>query len=100
MTDNELAAAEAEIRALRDLEKSRGWAVLLKRIDIDVREACFDMASNALMTEKEIDFRRGAIAAARGFTEIVAKLIAHKENDVIMAQAEKSIAPPPPNATA
>ena len=80
---------EADLRALKELKSSRGWAILMETAKEDLLSASLAMADNPTMTEKEMHFRRGAISAARNFVNVVDLLIARSEGDVLLASAEK-----------
>ena len=99
MLSTEFAAVETDLRALRELKDSRGWAILMETAKNDILDACLQMADNPNMTEKEIDFRRGAISAARNFVNALDILISNKEAEILIASAEKQTQQTP-NATA
>jgi hypothetical protein len=87
MTENQALALESDLRALRELKGSRGWVILMDAVKDDVFSACLQMADNPVMTEKEIDFRRGAISAARNFVNSIDALISRAENEILLASA-------------
>jgi hypothetical protein len=87
MTENQITAKEADLKALRELKSSRGWEILMQTASKDIVSAALDMASNPTMTEKEIDFRRGAIFATNNFVNVIDLLIISVENDLYMASA-------------
>jgi hypothetical protein len=89
MTENQMLALDSDIRSLRELKGSRGWSILMEEIKDDVLNACLQMADNPVMTEKEIDFRRGAISAARNFVNSIDVLISRTENELLLASATK-----------
>lgn len=100
MTENQIAVLESDLRALREMKASRGWSIMKEETEHDILKACLQMADNPVMTEKEIDFRRGAIAAARNFVNALDALIIRTENEVLLASAEKQTQTTTPNATA
>jgi hypothetical protein len=75
---------EGDIRALQGLKSHRGWAIIAETIQNEIVAAALQMADNPLMTEKEIDFRRGAIHASRSLLSVVDALITTKENDLLL----------------
>lgn len=99
MSEMEISGMEGDLRALRELSKSRGWAILMETAKEDILAAAIGMSDNPVMTEKEIDFRRGAISAARNFVNVPAALISRLENEILMASADK-LTLKPLNATA
>lgn len=92
-------STESNLRALRELKDSRGWAILMETAKSDILSAALQMADNPTMTEKEMHFRRGAISATRNFVNVVDLLIASAESDILIASAEK-LTQLPINATA
>lgn len=88
MTDNEIEAMESTLRGLREVRHSPGWATVTEAIKDDVLQACLQMADNPMMTEKEMDFRRGAISAARNFVNVLDLLISKTEGELLIASAE------------
>lgn len=83
----ELTRLEGDLRALRELKAHRGWAIIEETIRQEIVSAALQFADNPLMTEKEVDFRRGAIHASRSVMSVVDTLIAIRENDHLMASA-------------
>jgi len=89
MTENEIHDSELTLKSLKEIKHSRGWSVITETIKDDLLSACLQLADNPVMTEKEIDFRRGAISAARNFVNVLDLLIARTESEVLIASAEK-----------
>lgn len=85
MTPSDIDAMEADLRALRALQQSRGWEIVRKAIQDDILKAAFSMSENPNMPEKERDFRCGAMAAARGALQVVPALVQRMENDLLLA---------------
>ena len=75
----------ADLAAIRDLQRSPGWHLLKRVIEKDIVAACMSMADTVLMTEKEIDFRRGAIFASRSLLTIDVVLASKLESDLLLA---------------
>ena len=89
MTENQTESLRADLRSLKELKDSRGWAILMVTAKEDILSACLQMADNPTMTEKEIDFRRGAISAARNFVNVLDILINQKDAELLIASAEQ-----------
>jgi hypothetical protein len=81
------------------MKDSRGWAILMETTKNDILSAALAMADNPTMTEKEMHYRRGAIAAARNFVNVLDALIQQAENEILLASAERQTQLPT-NATA
>lgn len=90
MKPTELEQALNDLRSLREMRDSRGWAILKATAKEDILNAALQLSENPTMTEKEVDFRRGSIAATRQFVNVVDLLIAKAENDILIATAEQS----------
>jgi len=89
MTENDIASAELTLKSLKEIKLSRGWMAIKDAIKNDLLDACLQLADNPIMTEKEIDFRRGAISAARNFVNVLDLLIARTEGELLLASAER-----------
>jgi hypothetical protein len=89
MTTSKLEIAESNLRALKELKDSRGWSLLMELAKNDILDACLQMADNPMMTEKEIDFRSGAISSSRNFISVPDYLIARTESELLLASVEK-----------
>ncbi len=89
MTEIEAEALESQLRSLKEMRDSRGWSLLKDAIKDDILNACLQMADNPVMSEKEIDFRRGAISAARNFVNALDLMIARLEGELLVASAER-----------
>jgi hypothetical protein len=89
---------KARLAAARALVETEGWQELRDILESEMVNAALQMADNPLMTEKEIDFRRGAIYATRNLISAPDMLIRRLESDLLMAQADQIANNP--NATA
>ena len=83
-----IESLQRDIRALKELRDSYGWQLIKKVIEDDIVAACFGMADSVLMSEKEIDFRRGSISAARNLLNLDSALLARLESDLLMASTD------------
>lgn len=89
MSETEFDLLKANLRSLNELRDSRGWALVMEAVTNNVTSACYQMADNPTMTEKEVDFRRGAIAAARNFVNVLDLMISRFEAEVQLASVER-----------
>ena len=90
--------AQIDLISMKELSRSRGWQIIKDNIQADIVAAAMSFADSALMSEKEIDFRRGAIFAARSLLTIDSALIARLEGELLLASANADANNP--NATA
>jgi hypothetical protein len=88
MTEQDIRSIESTLRNLKELVASPGWAIIKETMKDDLLQACLQLADDPNMTNKEIDFRRGAIAAARNFVNVPELLISKFESDAYLASAE------------
>jgi hypothetical protein len=79
-----------QIAALEALKKSKGWQLVEQTMRDEVVAAALAIASNATMTEKEVDFRRGAIWAAQQFLNLPDRLKARLETDRALSREDDS----------
>jgi len=82
---------EAAIKAIDTLRNGKGWAYLRAIMEKEVLHAAYQLADNPSMTEKEVDFRRGAMWASRQLIDLPDKLYARLEAEIALnsAKAEK-----------
>jgi hypothetical protein len=62
------------VKALQDLEKSLGWALIKAYLDKDMMDAVRGFGTNPNMTEAEMHYRRGAIFATDNFEKLPRQL--------------------------
>lgn len=78
-----LARLRADIDALNELQKSRGWRVLLDHADDEIKMAFRHFVSNPVAADQHLHFQRGAIFAAFQMqdmpTQLSARLLAEHE---------------------
>jgi hypothetical protein len=90
------------LKAIIELENSSGWAYAKQAMQDDILRAAYNIAESPNMTLEEINFRRGAMWAARRLLELPTALRLRLENDVLMEAAmsknESSITEPPATA--
>ena len=90
------------LKAIIELENSSGWAYAKQAMQDDILRAAYNIAESPNMTLEEINFRRGAMWAARRLLELPTALRLRLEKDVLMEAAmsknESSITEPPATA--
>tara|TARA_B100000902_G_C26481130_1_gene514823 strand:+ start:166 stop:444 length:279 start_codon:yes stop_codon:yes gene_type:complete len=79
---------EAAIKALDSLRTGKGWAYLKAIMEKEVLHAAYQLADNPSMTEKEVDFRRGAMWASRQLIDLPDKAYARLEAEVALNSAK------------
>lgn len=99
-TEARLQELERDLRELKALRGSRGWAIVEQQIKDTIVAAALSMADNPVMSEKERDFRCGAISTARNLLNVVSGMIQLTENDILMAAADVAATNKNLNATA
>jgi hypothetical protein len=80
----------SQIKALDELQKSRGWQTVQRIMEQEVVTAAMLIADDPNMTAKEIDFRRGAIWAARQLLNLPDRLKARLETDLALSHEDDS----------
>ena len=83
-----IESARSDLLALTSLKTHRGWEIICETVRNEIVSAALQLADNPLMTEKEIDFRRGAIHAARSTVSALDALIALKENEILLMASD------------
>jgi hypothetical protein len=76
-----------EKRILEELMASSGWALLESKMKDEIVNAAFAMAENARLTVDEMNFRRGAMWAARRVIELPTNMKTLIDNDLLMDAA-------------
>lgn len=75
---------KSEINAVEALEKSAGWAVMMRVMNEEILQAAMQIADNPNMSLDEINFRRGSIWAAKRMLEIPARLRVKLESELAL----------------
>ncbi len=83
-------SAKTDLKALDTLLASRGWALVNDVMREEIVQAAMLIAENPTMSEKEVDYRRGAIWAAKQLLELPTRLRARIESTVILESASRS----------
>lgn len=77
-------------RKVQDLLKSDGWTIIQQKMQEEILTAAYQLAENKILTIDEINFRRGAMFAARRFTELPTNLDLLLDNEILMESAVKT----------
>lgn len=78
--------AKADLKAIQDLTKSRGWAIVREIMEREIVAAAMAIADNPTMTLDEINFRRGSIWAGKQLLDVPGRLTRVLEADVVLDQ--------------
>lgn len=76
-------------REIDKLLKTRGWAVVTEIMEKELVAAAMIIAEDRAMTVDEINFRRGAIWAAKQLVDLPDKLQQRLLGDLLMAEEEE-----------
>lgn len=71
-----------ELRALTALAESNGWAMLRRIMEDEIVAAAMMIAESPQMSQQEVDFRRGAIWAAKQLLDTPTRVIQRLEGDL------------------
>jgi hypothetical protein len=82
--EDERALLSGDVRALRALLNTRGWAVVDEVMRKEMNQAALMLSATAKMVKDVIDFQRGAIWAAAQLLDLPQKLLMRLENDLLM----------------
>jgi hypothetical protein len=75
---------------LTTLRKSDGWKIIDEVMKEEILTASFQLSENRNMTMDEINFKRGAMWAARQLKELPDKLILKYKNDLALESEDKA----------
>lgn len=78
---------KADLKALQELTKTRGWAVVREVMEREIVSAAMAIADNPNMTLDEINFRRGSIWAGKQLIDVPDRLMRVLEADVRLEEA-------------
>ena len=87
----QMSENKAKLKAVMELEASAGWAHAKATVQDDILRAAYNIAESPNMTLDEINFRRGAMWAARRLLELPAALRLRLENDILMEAASSRV---------
>lgn len=85
-----MSTTKRDLDELRKLVGSRGWAYLEEVMKREVVMAAMQIADSPAMPLDEINFRRGAIWAAKQLLEMPNRLLLRLENELVMEKATKA----------
>ncbi len=88
LNNNKLSNKDAH-KSLTSLARSNGWDYIKQVMNDEILASAYHLAESPDMTAKEIDFRRGAIWAARQLLTMPEKLLLRLENDIMLDEARK-----------
>ena len=78
-------------RKIQELLKSDGWGILSQKMQEEILSAAYQMAENKMLTIDEINFRRGAMFAARRLMELPTNLDMLLDNEILMESSEAEL---------
>tara|TARA_B100002019_G_C20899894_1_gene417589 strand:- start:262 stop:528 length:267 start_codon:yes stop_codon:yes gene_type:complete len=78
-------------RKIQELLKSDGWGILAQKMQEEILSAAYQMAENKMLTIDEINFRRGAMFAARRLMELPTNLDMLLDNEILMESSEAEL---------
>lgn len=76
---------KADLKAIEDLQKSKGWEILSRIMKDEMVAAAMAIAENPMMTLDEINFRRGTIFAAKQLVDLPSKIKLRLENELALS---------------
>lgn len=78
------STAKSDLAAIEKLMASRGWAILAAAIEADILNAAKTLGEDPRMTEAEMHYRRGKIAAADRMLTVPALLVSHLKTQALI----------------
>lgn len=81
------------IKAITDLEASKGWTILRSTMEREVVQAAMAIAQTPNMPLDEINFRRGAIWAAQQLLDLPQRLRLRTEADLALTRDDEPQTP-------
>ena len=97
LQDKSDTALRADLDALEEMSRSRGWQVLVEFMREEASRAVMGMGSKMAMDQGEVAFRRGAIYASQNVINAPSQLISVLAAELLM---RKGAAPAPAPAPA
>ncbi len=82
---------KAALGALDQLEKNRGWHYIKVVMDEEVVKLAMSIAETSDMTLDQINFRRGAIFAAKQLLDLPSRLRVKLENEIALSGEDDKI---------
>jgi len=81
---------QEEARVLEELLSSNGWGILQRKMQDEILSAAYQLAENKQLSVDEINFRRGAMWAARRMIELPTNIKMIIENELLMEAATEA----------
>ena len=85
---------QTKLKAVETVFKSRGWAVIHEIMEDDIVAAAMVIADNPQMSIDEINYRRGAIWAAKRLLSLPERLKQHLMADIALAHKDDNQSSP------
>lgn len=79
-----------EARVLEELLSSNGWGILQRKMQDEILTAAYQLAENKQLSVDEINFRRGAMWAARRMIELPTNMKMLIDNELLMEAATEA----------
>ena len=79
-----------EARVLEELLSSNGWGILQRKMQDEILTAAYQLADNKQLSVDEINFRRGAMWAARRMIELPTNMKMLIDNELLMEAATEA----------
>jgi hypothetical protein len=81
---------QEEARVLEELLSSNGWGILQRKMQDEILTAAYQLADNKQLSVDEINFRRGAMWAARRMIELPTNMKMLIDNELLMEAATEA----------
>ena len=81
---------EQAIKALESLKSSKGWEYISQVMKDEILMAAMQLSDNPNMSEKETDYRRGAMWAAKMLLNLPDSLIVRNQNEILLTSSAKA----------
>lgn len=81
---------QEEARVLEELLSSNGWGILQRKMQDEILSAAYQLAENKQLSVDEINFRRGAMWAARRMIELPTNIKMLIDNELLMEAATEA----------
>lgn len=87
---------QAQLKAIEDIQKSKGWDLLSSIMKEEALLAAMAIAENPKMSLDEINFRRGAIWAAKQLIELPSRVTLKLQNELALSRKDDNTNAPTP----
>lgn len=82
---------KSDLASIDALEKSKGWAVLMRIMHEEILQAAMAIAESPNMPIDEINFRRGSIWAGKRMLELPLRLRVKLENELALLGVDDKV---------